>query len=330
MSNETDKLLEVQDLSVGFMDKDGQVVAITDSVHFDIRAGEFFGLAGESGCGKSVTALSLLGLLPSPGGRLIRGDIHLSQQNITSLAKDELYAIRGKEISMIFQEPAAAFNPLLTVEKQLMEIFQYHAYSGNPEKRIRELLETVGFPEPRRILRSYPHELSGGMLQRVGIVLALILKPKLIIADEPTTALDVTVQAQILELLLELQKEEGTAVLFITHNLNLIAQYADRMAVMYAGRIVETANVDDFFNRPAHPYSQGLLKALPNLESHHNELFPIPGQVPQPKDFVDGCRFKDRCDRAMDICSDKPSDYQIENGHHVGCFLYSEEVIEHE
>ncbi len=315
-------LLQVKDLSIGFHTEKGQLIEIIDKVSFDIYPGEFFGLAGESGCGKTVTALSLIKLLPQPRGRIISGSIQLDGNEISSLALDDLYKVRGKRIGMIFQEPASAFNPLLTMKRQLMEVFDYHEFDGSPIQRINSLLQRVGFSDPDRILKAYPHELSGGMLQRVGICLALLLKPRLVIADEPTTALDVTVQAQILELLLELQKQEETAIFFISHNLNLIAQYADRVAIMYAGRIIETADVKTFFNHPVHPYSQGLLKALPRLQSDGFDLVPIPGQVPKPVDFPNGCRFIDRCAKAFEPCSEKPSAFQTGEAHYVNCFLY--------
>ena len=278
---------------------------ITDRLNFELRRGEVLGLVGESGCGKTVTALALLRLLPSPGGRVLGGRIHFQGRDVLQLSPPELRKLRGSEISMIFQEPSAALNPLITIEGQLSEVFAYHELSEAPgvlapEKRIRELLNRVGFADPDRILKSYPHQLSGGMLQRVVIAMALLLKPAIVIADEPTTALDVTVQAQIMELLVELQREEGTSVLLITHNLGLIAQYAERLAVMYAGRIVEDASVEDFLADPLHPYSQGLLAALPDV-TRRKKLQPIDGQVPRPAEYDDGCRFRDRCHRRQEV-----------------------------
>ncbi len=318
-------LLEVKDLTIGFRTWEGTEVPITDGISFEIHRGEFYGLVGESGCGKTVTALALLRLLPHPGGRIIDGQVLFEGKDTLSISPADLSDIRGREISMIFQGSAATFNPLLTMERQLMEVFDYHPFGGNAGKHLREQLRRVGFPDPRLILRSYPHELSGGMLQRVGICMALLLRPKLVLADEPTTALDVTVQAQILELLLELQQETGLAVLFINHNLNLIAQYADRLAVMYAGRIIEQAGVEDFFKRPAHPYSQGLLQALPDLKTRESDLKPIPGQVPRPIDFVGGCRFQDRCSESGEMCQRKPPAYPIGENHFVNCFLYAQQ-----
>lgn len=223
---------------------------------------------------------------------------------------------------MIFQEPSAALNPLMTIGAQLRLPFRHHAFHGDPEERIGELLRKVRFADPERVLRSHPHELSGGMLQRVLIAHALLLRPKLLLADEPTTALDVTVQAEILELLAELAKESGLSVLFITHNLNLIAQYADRVAVMYAGRIVEEAPVSEFLRNPLHPYSQGLLEASPRMDSVPGALRPIPGAVPSPDRYPSGCRFRDRCPKAFDKCSENPAWRETEPGHKVACHLH--------
>jgi len=314
-------ILTVRDLTVAF-ESEGQYIEITDKVSLVINPGEIFGLVGESGCGKTVTALALIKLLPVPGSRILSGQAHFNGRDILSLTPAEIKQVRGKDISMIFQEPAAALNPLLTVRNQLMECFEYHEFHGNREERILDLLHRVGFPDPERNISSYPHELSGGMLQRVMIAMALLMKPSLIIADEPTTALDVTVQAQILELLVEMQKESGTSVLLITHNLNLIAQYADRLAVMYAGRIVEESGIEAFLKEPLHPYTKGLLAALPDLRTEHPELHPIRGQVPQPKDFEKGCRFRERCDYAFERCVQKPDLYPHGKGQRVACFLY--------
>lgn len=324
-----DTLLRVENLSVGFYQEDEGLVAITDQVNFELKPGEILGLVGESGCGKTVTALALLRLLPQPAGKILDGRILYRNKDILQMSAEDIRALRGNDLSMIFQEPSAAMNPLMTVEKQLMELFDYHIYSGNPQKRILELLERVGFPDPDRILKAYPHELSGGMLQRVMIALALLLKPDIIIADEPTTALDVTVQAQIMELLVELQREENTSIILITHNLSLVAQYADRLAVMYAGRIVETGPVDDFLKNPLHPYSQGLLGALPDINrllSGARRLTPIEGSVPMPRDFPTGCRFKARCMQAFEPCDGKPELYHSRQNalHQAACFLMNQ------
>lgn len=298
------KLVCVQNLSVGIERPDSDL-ALTDSVSFDVHEGEMLGLVGESGCGKTVTALALLGLLPDGGGKLLSGSVKWGNKSIHDLDSESLRKMRGQAMSMIFQEPSSAMNPLYTVAYQLEECFKLHKLKVD-QVRIRELLSQVGFPDPSRVLNSYPHELSGGQLQRVMISMALMLKPKLIIADEPTTALDVTVQAQIMELLDELRKDSGTAVLLITHNLGLVAQYADRVGVMYAGRLVEEANVESFFKEPKHPYSKGLLNALPKLGLSHAKLEPIAGSVPLPKDYPTGCRFMERCDLASSKCKQAP------------------------
>ncbi len=317
-------VLSVKDLSVSFQTDTG-FVEIIDKVGFDIYPGEVFGLVGESGCGKTVTTLAVQRLLPKPGTRITSGEILLGGKDILEMSLSDLRKVRGREIGMIFQEPAAAMDPLMTVGAQLYEIFEYHKYSGNTHARVKELLTRVGFPDPNRILSAYPHELSGGMLQRVMIAAALLLKPSLVIADEPTTALDVTVQAGIMELLEEMQRETGTAILFITHNLSLVAQYAARVAVMYAGRIVEEARVGDFLKNPLHPYSKGLLAAIPDIALGKSTLTPIPGQVPQPSEFLPGCRFRDRCPHAFERCVNRPELSAKEEGHRVACFLYEED-----
>lgn len=319
MSN--DKLLEVKNLSLGFNTDDGYVEIIND-VSFSIGKKEIYGLVGESGCGKTVTSLAIMKLLPQPGAHIRSGEIILNGKDILKLNKNDLMDVRGKEVSFIFQEPSAALNPLLTIGKQLEEVFDFHTYKDDRNKRIDALLKRVGFSDPQRILKLYPHELSGGMLQRVMIAMALLLKPSLIIADEPTTALDVTIQAQIMELLVELKEQEGASILLITHNLNLIAQYADKLAVMYAGRIVEEAVSEKFFEMPWHPYSNGLLGALPNLSDNSFSMKAIAGQVPQPKNYVDGCRFKDRCEKAFDECINMPKLSEHSDNHKVACFLY--------
>lgn len=315
-------LLAVEDLSIGFTSDEG-IIPVTDAVSFEIREGEAFGLAGESGCGKTITALAILRLLPKPSAKIISGKILFKSTDILTLPIDRLHDLRGREISMIFQEPSAALNPLLPIKTQLFELFDYHTIKDDPAKRMRDILNRVGFPDPDRVLKSYPHELSGGMLQRVMIAMAVMLRPSLIIADEPTTALDVTVQAQIMELLFEMQQDTGTSVLLITHNLSLIAHYAKKIAVMYAGRIAETGDSDVFLDKPLHPYSQGLLRALPDLRSDDPTLEPIPGQVPQPIDYASGCRFYDRCAFAFAACKNKPPLFSA-HGRLVACFLYED------
>jgi oligopeptide/dipeptide ABC transporter ATP-binding protein len=313
-------LLSIQNLSIGFAADQG-TVPVTDAVSMEIEEAQAFGLAGESGCGKTITALAILRLLPKPGAKILSGKILFKGVDILTIPIDQLRDIRGREISMIFQEPSAALNPLLPIKTQLFEAFDYHSVKDNPAKRVREVLNRVGFPDPDRVLDAFPHELSGGMLQRTMIAMALTLRPALIIADEPTTALDVTVQAQVMELLFEMQRDTGTSVLLITHNLSLIAHYTKKIAIMYAGRIVETGDSDVFLDKPLHPYSQGLLKALPDLRSNKTALEPIAGQVPRPVDYVQGCRFFDRCPHAFSACKNKPPLFN-EHGRMVACFLY--------
>ena len=321
MDSASRPFLQVEELSIGFSGPSG-VIAITDKVSFSINAGETYGLVGESGCGKSVTCLALLKLLPMPGGRVLSGSIKFRGRDILSLSQEELRQVRGGEIGMIFQEPGAALNPLWPARRQLLEPFRLHPFQGDPMQRIRGLLDRVGIADPERVLSAYPHQLSGGMLQRVMIAMALSLNPHLLIADEPTTALDVTVQAQIMELIEDLRRDSGMAVLMVTHNLNLVAQYADRVGVMYAGRLVEESPVGDFLERTLHPYSQGLLAALPRLDADAGLMKPIPGQVPRPADYLAGCRFLDRCPHAFAPCGGKPELFPAGPGHAAACFLH--------
>ena len=316
MSN-TSPVLQVRDLSVAFgFNKKGLPVEgrkplqVTDRVSFEINAGEFFALVGESGCGKSVTALGILRLLPWPGAQIVEGSVMYSAVDLTKLPLTELQKIRGSEIACIFQEPMQALNPVVTIKKQLLEVFKFcvKADAGkdcaDPLAAIREMLTLAGFNDPDRVLNAYPHELSGGMLQRVCIVMALLPKPRLIIADEPTTALDVTVQAQVLSVLKDMANRTGTAVLLITHNMGIVSQYADRVAVMYAGRIVECGPVRDVIDNPMHPYTQGLLAAIPENHSDMRTMKSIPGSVPHPRDFVAGCRFADRCEKCASLSAE--------------------------
>ena len=311
-------VLQVENLSVAFgFDKNGtprdgmQPLQVTDKVSFEIAAGEFFALVGESGCGKSVTAMSILRLLPQPSARIVEGSVlyragdDASPIDLAKMPLADLQKVRGSEIACIFQEPMQALNPVLTIKKQLLEVFKFCKRSkGGFMSVIREQLALAGFKDVERVLNSYPHELSGGMLQRVCIVMALLSKPKLIIADEPTTALDVTVQAQVLAVLKDMANRAGTAVLLITHNMGIVSQYADRVAVMYAGRIVETGNVRDVIDNPMHPYTQGLLAAIPENHSDMRTMKSIPGSVPHPRDFAKGCRFADRCEKCANASAE--------------------------
>ena len=307
--NSCSVVLNVHDLSVAFCNgtKEGSMVQVTDRGSLDIKSGEFFALVGESGCGKSVTAMSILRLLPQPSAKIISGSVEFGNADLAVLPLKELQKIRGSEIACIFQEPMQALNPVLTIKKQLLEVFRFCKTASSLSKsdrgdngemaEIRRMLNLAGFTDPDRVLNSYPHELSGGMLQRICIVMALLPKPRLIIADEPTTALDVTVQAQVLAVLKEMAESMGTAVLLITHNMGIVSQYANRVAVMYAGRIVEVGPVKSVITNPLHPYTQGLLAAIPESHSEMKNLKSIPGSVPQPKDFVAGCRFAERCEK---------------------------------
>ncbi|MBR2900563.1 MAG: ABC transporter ATP-binding protein [Fibrobacter sp.] len=300
-------LLDINDLSVAFgHHKNGEPAAkpvqVTDRISFYIDDGEFFALVGESGCGKSVTAMAILRLLPTPSAKVVGGSVLLRREgdetiDLTKISLKEMQRVRGSEISCIFQEPMQALNPVLTIKKQLLEVFKFcERKCADPMSEIRNMLALAGFKDIDRVLDSYPHELSGGMLQRICIVMALLPKPKLIIADEPTTALDVTVQAQVLAVLKDLAKTTGTAVLLITHNMGIVSQYAKRMAVMYAGRVVEIGATDEVISSPMHPYTRGLLSAIPESHEDLGTLRSIPGQVPHARDFVQGCRFADRCE----------------------------------
>ena len=290
-------LLEIEGLAVGFETEAGYLQAV-DGVSLEIKEGKTLGLVGESGSGKSVTASSILRLVPDPPGKITAGSIRLEGRDILKMRREDLPEIRGNEVAMIFQDPMTSLNPVFTVEKQLGEVLRLRFGMDRKAARVRaiEMLDVVGIADPDDRLGSYPHELSGGMKQRVMIAMALLSKPKLLIADEPTTALDVTIQAQILHLIRELQRESGTSVLFITHDMGVIAQMCDEVAVMYAGRIVEEGDVRDVFERSLHPYTKGLLRSLPKPgTARKSELMTIEGTVPSLFDPPDYCRFADRC-----------------------------------
>ncbi len=299
-------LLEVEQLQTHFRTPDGVLRAV-DGLSLKIEAGQTLAIVGESGCGKSVTAMSILRLIPEPPGR-IAGAIRFQGRNLLEISQRELRAIRGNEISMIFQEPMTSLNPVLTVGRQIRETLRLHqGLSRNAaQERALEMLTLVGIPEPKRRLSEYPHQLSGGMRQRVMIAIALACNPKLLIADEPTTALDVTIQAQILDLMRELKQRVGAAIMLITHDLGVVAEVADQVVVMYAGRKVEEASVGNLFRAPRHPYTQGLLGAVPKLGSSltgtETRLAEIPGLVPSLKQRIEGCVFAGRCSKATDVC----------------------------
>jgi len=319
-------VLQVNDLRTHFFTDLGVVPAV-DGVDLEIHQGQTLGLVGESGCGKSVTGLSLMRLVASPG-RIVTGEILLRGENLVPLTDQQMRERRGGDLGMIFQEPMTSLDPLYPVSDPLVEALQAHRKMGKKEalqEGIR-LLGAVGIPDPQRRIRSYPHELSGGMRQRVMIAVALSCKPAVLIADEPTTALDVTVQAQILTLLRELQKETGTAILLITHNLGLVAENCDTVAVMYAGRVVERAPMRTLFHDPRHPYTQGLLRAVPRLDHPPKQPLPtIPGTVPNPLRLPSGCRFRARCPWAIAKCAlEDPPLLDLGGGHGSACWVQPE------
>ena len=322
MPAQQEKLLEVRGLKTYFYTEEGVGRAV-DDISFDVKQGETLGLVGESGCGKSVSALSIMRLIPEPTGRIEDGQILLGGRNLLELDKEEMCAIRGDEIAMIFQEPMTSLNPVLTCGFQIMEAVLLHQQVSKREgrKRAIEMLKLVGIPAPEQRIDEYPHQLSGGMRQRVMIAMALSCNPGLLIADEPTTALDVTIQAQILDLLKRLQEELHMAILLITHDLGVIAEMADRVAVMYAGKIVEYTTTDRLFANPLHPYTCGLMESIPRLDQPRERLAIIPGMVPDAREFPDGCRFAPRCPLAEETCrQQEPALEEGEEGHQVSCW----------
>lgn len=315
-------LLTISDLTIAFTGDSG-AHEVTDHLSLTLDEGEVVCLVGESGCGKSVTAMSLLGLL-GPGGSVTEGSICYEDRDLLTLSEKELDQIRGKEISMIFQDPMSSLNPTFTIGYQIMEGLRIHLGLKKREAWVRavELLARVGMKEPELIMKSYPHTLSGGMRQRAIIAMALACNPKLLIADEPTTALDVSVQAQIMELLKRLQKESRMAVLLITHDMGVVSHMADRVLVMYAGQIVEEAEAEELFRHPSHPYTRALLSAIPTTrDSEDRKLSSIPGMVPENYDAISGCRFADRCPYARQECHQRAGLREISKGHTVRCIL---------
>lgn len=323
---DSEKLVEVKDLHVSFQTDQGLVRAV-NGVSFSMERGKTLAIVGESGSGKSVTALSLMGLVESSQGSIDSGLIFFEGREITKLSREEKRKLRGRDLSMIFQEPMTSLNPSLKIGFQVAEVYQKNLGLSKKEAQERaiEMLKMVEIEEAEKKARSYPHELSGGQRQRVMIAMALASKPKVLIADEPTTALDVTIQAEVLDLMKKLQKEMGTAILLITHDLGVVAEMADQVVVMYGGRAVERAQVLDLFDRPSHPYTQGLLGARPSLTGQGERLVNIPGQVPDPRNPIPGCAFANRCPRAMEVCrTQAPVERQVGPDHWVSCFLYEE------
>jgi len=319
-----DPLLSIRNLSVQFFTYQGVVRAL-EGIDLTIQRGEILGLVGETGCGKSVLARSILRLIPDPPGRITHGEIHFKREDILRVNRKRLREIRGNEISMIFQEPMSSLNPVFTIGNQMAEVIILHQRVKRDRARsiCLEMLAQVKMPDPERVLSKYPHELSGGMKQRAMIAMELSCRPALLIADEPTTALDVTVQGQVLTILDDLVRRLGTSVLFISHDLGVIAQLCDRVSVMYAGQMVETAPVEALFARPRHPYTVGLLQAIPSMHEDRDSLMVIPGVVPRLIDPPPGCRFAPRCGKRFDPCDRlAPPLSEVEPGHAVACHLY--------
>ncbi len=328
MNTATDApVLSVTGLKTWFHTRDG-IAKSVDGVDLEVQPGKVLGVVGESGCGKSVTALSIMRLIPPPG-RIENGQVLFKGEDLLSLSPTEMAKLRGEHISMIFQDPGSSLNPVVTAGNQIAEMYEIHrqtAARANQDKAI-EMLEKVGIPDPGQRASAYPHELSGGMAQRVMIAMALACEPQLLIADEPTTALDVTIQSQILELIRELQEQTRTAVILITHDLGVVAQMADRIAVMYAGEVVEESDVTNLFDEPRHPYTRQLLKSIPVLGANQDDLAVIPGRVPSLVDLPGGCRFAARCEARTEVglaaCTEsRPPLEAIGTGHKARCWMY--------
>ncbi|MEA3510048.1 MAG: ABC transporter ATP-binding protein [Actinomycetota bacterium] len=324
-----DPVLEIRGLETHFFTRDGVVKAV-DGVDLTVGKGEILGLVGESGCGKSVTSMSVLRLIQNPG-EIVDGTVLFHGEDLLGLSEKEMRSIRGDRISMIFQQPVGSLNPVFTAGSQISEVYEIHENVKKKEGRSRavEMLRKVGIPDPEQRAKAYPHELSGGMAQRVMIAMALAAGPELLIADEPTTALDVTIQAQIIDLMREIRSDLGTSIIVITHDLGIVAELADRVSVMYAGEIVEEANTETLFASPKHPYTQGLIGSIPLAGDRREWLEVIPGRVPNLIDLPSGCRFAPRCrareEAGLKICTEqRPDLINIDDGHTVRCFLYQE------
>ncbi len=316
-------ILEVKNLRTEFLTEDGAIPAV-DGITWRLNRGETLALVGESGCGKSVTSLSIMGLLPEHG-RIATGEILLGGKDLCKNSETEWMKVRGNEIAMIFQEPMTSLNPVLSIGEQMTEGLRKHRKMSRQkaDQEAIKALELVGFPRAKEMMKEYPHQLSGGMRQRVMIAMAMVMNPKVLIADEPTTALDVTIQAQILELMRKVKEDLETSILLITHDLGVVAEMADRVVVMYAGQIVEEADVKELFLHPSHPYTDGLLKAVPSLEEEQTRLYSISGTVPLMSDLPTGCRFAPRCQRVMEKCLQaEPKLFQVHENHYARCFLY--------
>jgi len=319
-------LLEVRNLTTAFRTESGEVTAVED-ISFDLNEGEILGIVGESGSGKSVTALTIMGLLPQPPARIAGGSIRFAGEELTTKSEPQMERIRGSGISMVFQEPMTSLNPVFTIGEQMRETLRAHERLSTSEQQSRaiSMLDKVGIPSAARRMDDYPHQLSGGQRQRVMIAMALACNPKLLIADEPTTALDVTIQAQVLDLLMDLRDDLGMAIIVITHNMGVIAETADRVLVMYAGRIVEQAPVAELFEVPRHPYTRGLLSCVPTLEQDQSRLVAIPGSLPEPARRPAGCRFAPRCRHRIEACRAAiPPLVESDAGHFDACIRADE------
>lgn len=318
-------LLEVQDINLEFKTSRGILKALS-GVSFDVQRGEVFGIVGESGCGKTVTGLSVLRLLPR-SARITSGNILFNGIDLLEQSNTEMQDIRGGKIAMIFQDPSSSLNPVFSISSQMLRVIRQHTTLNSSEATVRasEMLDAVGLPDVKRVLNSYPHQLSGGQQQRVMIAMALSCRPQLLIADEPTTALDVTIQAQILNLLRDLQKRFDISVILITHNLGVVAQTCDRLAVLYAGRVAEVGTTQDIFNNPQHPYTRGLMNAIPKPGSRGKKMAAIPGSVPSNPGAVKGCAFAERCEFVFDRCRvESPELFQVNQNHSASCFLVTQ------
>lgn len=329
--NERKTILDVKGLKTSFFTDDGEIPAV-DNVDFHIREGEVLGIVGESGCGKSVTSLSIMGLVPSPPGKITNGEILFQNKDLTKLSEKEMRGIRGNDIAMIFQEPMTSLNPLFTIGNQLREAIKIHKKDWSKkqvQERAIEMMNLVGLPRPEGLMKDYPHQLSGGMRQRVMIAMALLCDPQVLIADEPTTALDVTIQSQILKLIKNLNERLNTAVLLITHDLGVVAETCERVVVMYAGKVVEEGSVHTIFNDPQHPYTKGLLESVPDMRFKKERLYSIPGNVPKPGTIKTGCKFAPRCEFAFERCTtESPELYQTADDHQTRCFLFDPKEVQ--
>ncbi|WP_433748231.1 ABC transporter ATP-binding protein [Falsibacillus pallidus] len=321
-------VLSVEKLQTSFFTDEGEIPAV-DGVDFHVNEGEILGIVGESGCGKSVTSLSIMGLVPKPPGKITGGKILFQDEDLTKASERRMRQIRGNDIAMIFQEPMTSLNPLFTIGNQLMEAIKIH--NKWPKAKIKaravEIMKMVGLPRAEELMDEYPHQLSGGMRQRVMIAMAMVCDPKLLIADEPTTALDVTIQAQILKLMKDLNNDLNTAIILITHDLGVVAEVCDRLVVMYSGKVVEEGDVKTIFTNPQHPYTKGLIQSVPDMRKKQQRLYSIPGNVPRPGSVKEGCRFAQRCEFAFDRCwKENPELYETDSNHQTRCFLHENKV----